>query len=170
MGTLEAKLAKEQRILSGREKGSANWKEQRIRVARVHEQIANARAVVLHKTTTMIVKNHDIIGIEDLRIGNLLKNANRSRAISEVSWRMFRTMLEYKADWYGKQVVVIAKNVASSQLCSSCGHTNKAVESLSVREWNGPACGSFHDSALNASINLKNEAIRRLTVGTTGVA
>ena len=73
LGALEAKLAKEHCILSRRTKGSANWKEQRIRVARVHEQMANAKADILHKTTTMIVINQDIIGIEDLRIGNLLK-------------------------------------------------------------------------------------------------
>ena len=168
--SLEAKLAKEQRILSRRVKYSSNWYKQKLKVARVHEKIANTRADYLHKLSTDIVKNHDIIGMEDLQVSDMLKNKRLSKAISEVSWSQFKELLEYKAVWYGKKVITVSKTFASSQLCSACNYQNKAVKNLSVRTWTCPSCNAVHDRDINASINLRNEAIRLLTAGTAGLA
>ena len=168
--SLEAKLAKEQRILSRRVKFSSNWYKQKLKVARVHEKIANTRADYLHKLSTDIVKNHDIIGMEDLQVSNMLKNKILSKAISEVSWSQFKELLEYKAVWYGKKVITVSRTFASSQLCSACNYQNKAVKNLSVRTWTCPSCNAVHDRDINASINLRNEAIRLLTAGTAGLA
>ena len=181
--SLDTKLAKEQRKLSRRKiqalkdgrklSESKNYQKQRIKVANIHETIKNKRTDYLHKISTEIVKNHDIIGIEDLLVKNMMLNRKLAKSISGVSWAEFRTMLEYKAKWYGKEIIAVARNFPSSQLCSGCGYQNKAVKNLAVRKWECPECHAHHDRDTNASINLNQEALRILTsrtVGTTELA
>ncbi|RGO62103.1 transposase [Hungatella hathewayi] len=117
----------------------------------------------LQKLSTDIVKEYDIICIEDLDIKKMLKNRDMACAVSDASWSEFIRMIKYKADWYGKKVVEIDRYYPSSQTCSCCGSVNKAVKSLSVRKWTCPTCGAVHDRDENAAINILNEGLRKIS-------
>jgi putative transposase len=148
-----ARLARAQRELSRKAKGSANREKARKRVAEVHARIADRRRDFLHKLSTRLVRENQTVVIEDLTVRNLLKNGRLARAISDASWTELRSMLEYKCAWYGRELVVIDRWFPSSKLCGACG-TVAAKMPLNVREWTCD-CGAVHDRDINAARNIK---------------
>ena len=129
------------------------------KLAKLHEDVVNKRKDFLHKVSTDLVKNHDTIAIETLKVKNMIKNHNLAQAINDVSWSTFVSMLEYKADWYGKNILRIGQFSPSSKTCSNCGAINKELQ-LKDREWTCGSCSTVLDRDVNAAINIKSFALK----------
>lgn len=152
-----AALARAQRNLAKKDKGSANRAKARLKVARVHARITDRRRDHLHKLTTRLVRENQTIVIEDLTVRNMVNNHSLARAISDAAWRQFRTMLGYKADWHGRNLVVVDRWFPSSKLCSTCGALAERMP-LNVRKWTCQ-CGTVHDRDVNAARNILAEGL-----------
>jgi putative transposase len=146
-------LARYQRRLARCKKGSANRVKAKAKVARAHRKVRAARTDFLHKTSTRIVREHDMIIVEDLAVRNMVRNRKMAKAISDCGWGTFRQMIEYKAERHGRTLIVVDRWYPSSKTCSACGHLLAAL-SLSTRHWTCPACGTRHDRDVNAAKNI----------------
>lgn len=159
-----AHLTRAQRNLSRKAKGSANRAKARVKVARAHARIADRRRDFLHKLTTRLVRENQAVVIEDLSVRNMVRNHSLARAISDAAWADLRAMLEYKCDWYGRELVVIDCWFPSSKTCSACGHMATAMP-LNVREWTCANCGTRHDRDVNAAKNIRAAGLAVLACG-----
>ncbi|MBM0229130.1 MULTISPECIES: RNA-guided endonuclease TnpB family protein [Micromonospora] len=146
------RLRKAQRSLCRKERGSANREKARLHVAKIHARIADRRRDELHKLTTRLVRENQTVVIEDLSVKNMLQNHSLARAISDAGWSELRSMLEYKAQWYGRSVIVVSRWFPSSKRCSSCGHYAERMP-LNIRSWTC-RCGATHDRDVNAAKNI----------------
>lgn len=160
----EDKLAKEQRKLSHKVKGSNNYNKQRIKVARIHEKIHNTRLDNLHKISHKLINENQVIVSEDLAVRNMLKNHHLAKAIQDCGWYELTRQLQYKSDWNNRQYIKIGRFTKSSQPCNVCGYINEKTKDLSVREWTCPKCGTKHDRDINAAKNILNEGLKILNV------
>ena len=162
LSKLEKKLKREQRKLSKKKKGSKNRNKQRIKLNIVHEKIVNQRNDFLHKTSTRLIKENQIICLEDLNVKGMVKNHKLAKAINDVSWNEFVRQNNYKALWHDRIIQKVDSYFPSSQLCNVCGYKNTEVKDLSIREWICPKCNTVHNRDENAAKNIKSEGMRLL--------
>ena len=159
------KLKKAQQHLSRKQKGSNGFEKQKLKVAKIHEKIGSCRLDTLHKVSHKLVNEFDVIVCEDLNVKGMIKNHKLSKHIADASWGSFVTLLQYKCDWYGKELVKVNRFYPSSKCCSECGWINQDLN-LSMREWACNSCGVVHDRDINASKNILKEGLKNISAGT----
>ena len=159
------KLKKAQQHLSRKQKGSNGFEKQKLKVAKIHEKIASCRLDTLHKVSIELVKNYDLISVEDLNVKGMIKNHKLSKHIADASWGNFVSLLQYKCDWYGKELVKVNRFYPSSKTCGECGWINQELK-LSDREWTCNSCDVIHDRDVNASRNILKEGLKNISAGT----
>lgn len=158
----ERRLAKLQRALSRKKKGSNRWEKNRIRVAKLQERIANQRKDNLQKVTTELIRKYDTICIEDLNVKGMEQNSRLAKSVTDASFSELRRELEYKAEWYGKKIAVVDRFFPSSQICSACGERFEGTKDLNIRKWTCPHCGTEHDRDVNAAKNILAEGLKAI--------
>lgn len=163
----ERKLTLNQKHLSRKTKGSKRYERQRLKVARIHEKISNSRMDLIHKVSLNLIKEFDVIYLEDLNVSGMVKNHKLAKSISDMSWTKFVETLSYKASWNDKEVIKVGRFFPSSKTCNSCGWINNSLK-LVDRVWYCK-CGITHDRDINAAKNILNEGLRlnNISVGTT---
>jgi putative transposase len=164
MAKHEKNRVRKERKLARKQKDSNRRNKARRLVARVHSHIANCRSDFLHKLSRRIVDENQVICVENLNVKAMTKNRKLSKAISQVGWGMLCTMLKYKAEWEGKTYLEIDRFFPSSKTCSHCYHKVEELP-LNIRSWVCPNCNTHHDRDINASINIRDEGLRILSVG-----